>query len=178
MSQNSILAWIFGLRQGYKDARPLRLLHQKEYRRVRLGVWVWISLTWLDNPWGWFLSFFSSSYNILRHGCWTLDWQHLLDPVEDFAVELERLLKKHLVLQALLIWDRNQAGKVLKGPVEATLESEEHALGLLRVVPIPSFGHPDELVQLLLRKMIGRAQEEERPLSKLLWLAATSGNGE
>ena len=96
--------------------------------------------------------------------------------LEDFAVELERLLKQHLVLQALLIWDGNQACKVLKGHVEATLESEEHAQRLLQVVPIPSFGHPDELVQLLLRKMIGRAQEEERPLSKLLWLATTSGN--
>ena len=91
-------------------------------------------------------------------------------------MELERLLKQHLVLQALLIWDGNQACKVLKGHVEATLESEEHAQRLLQVVPIPSFGHPDELVQLLLRKMIGRAQEEERPLSKLLWLATTSGN--
>ena len=47
--------------------------------------------TWLDNPWGWFVSFSSSSYSILRHGCWSLVWQHLLDPVEDFAVELERL---------------------------------------------------------------------------------------
>ena len=96
--------------------------------------------------------------------------------MEDFAVELERLLKQHLVLQALFIWDGNQACKVLKGPVEATLESEEHAQRLLQVVPIPSLEHPDELVQLLLRKMIGRAQEEERPLSKLLWLATTSGN--
>ena len=98
--------------------------------------------------------------------------------MEDFAVELERLLKQHLVLQALFIWDGNQACKVLKGPVEATLESEEHAQRLLQVVPIPSFEHLDELVQLLLRNMIGRALEEERPLSKLLWLAATSGNEE
>ena len=96
--------------------------------------------------------------------------------MEDFAVELERLLKQHLALQALLIWDENQACKVLKGPVEATLESEEHAQRLLQVVPIPSFGHLDELVQLLLRKKIGRAREEEHPLSKLLWLATTSGN--
>ena len=96
--------------------------------------------------------------------------------MEDFAVELERLLKQHLVLQALFIRDGNQACKVLKGHVEATLESEEHAQRLLQVVPIPSFEHLDELVQLLLRKMIGRAQEEERPLSKLLWLATTSGN--
>ena len=96
--------------------------------------------------------------------------------MKDFAVELERLLKQHLFLQAPLIWDGNEACTVLKGPVEATLESEEHAQRLLQVVPIPSFGHPDELVQLLLRKMIGRAQEEERPLSKLLWLATTSGN--
>ena len=98
--------------------------------------------------------------------------------MKDFAVELERLLKQHLFLQAPLIWDGNEACTVLKGPVEATLESEEHAQGLLQVVPIAFFGHLDELVQLLLRNMIGRAQEEERPLSKLLWLAATSGNGE
>ena len=48
--------------------------------------------------------------------------------------------------------------------------------GTGKVVPIPFFGHLDDFVQLLLRNINGRAQEEERRLSKLLWLATTSGN--
>ena len=79
--------------------------------------------------------------------------------MEALAMELEGLLKQHLVLHTPLVREGGEVGEVLQGPVQVVLVPEEHAQGLLRVVPILLLGDLDELVQLLPCYMIGRTPD-------------------
>jgi len=88
-------------------------------------------------------------------------------------MELESLLKEHLVLHAPLIRKGGEIGQVLQSPVQVVFVPEQHPQGLLRVVPILLLCHLDELIQLLPRDVVGGTPDQKGPLGALLWSPIT-----
>lgn len=65
---------------------------------------------------------------------------HLSYSMKALAMELERLLKQHLVLHRPLIGERCEVGEVKNGTLEVVFVPEQHAKCLLAVVAVLVFG--------------------------------------
>lgn len=82
-------------------------------------------------------------FNQLGNG---LVGQHLTDPMERLAVELERLLEQDLVLNGPFVWKGREIGQILEGPVQIVLVPKQHAQGLFGIVAEFFLGHLDVFI--------------------------------